>query len=248
MYFGESAADRPVGARVIGQDPSVWYSQIVIDKGTSAGVRRDHPVVGPDGLVGRVTAAAGNSAVVTLLTDHTTNVSARINETGVGGVSQVELFGTNADVSPLVVASVGLLAGSVPGACFGFAAGLFLDLALVQTVGLSSLLLVAIGYAAGRLREVRDPQGALVPLAVGAAATLVATAGYLIMQFLLGADPPMSFVLVREILATVLLNTIIAGLVHAIVRRWLLPALPEDPRRRRRRAYTTGGLSPLSRA
>jgi len=24
--------------------------------------------------------------------------------------------------------------------------------------------------------------------------------------------------------------------------------LPEDPRRRRRRAYTTGGLSPLSRA
>jgi hypothetical protein len=25
------------------------------------------------------------------------------------------------------------------------------------------------------------------------------------------------------------------------------PFLPDDPRRRRRRAYTTGGLSPLSR-
>jgi hypothetical protein len=36
--------------------------------------------------------------------------------------------------------------------------------------------------------------------------------------------------------------------VYAVVRRVLLPALPEDPRRRRRRAYTTGGLSPLSRA
>jgi hypothetical protein len=36
--------------------------------------------------------------------------------------------------------------------------------------------------------------------------------------------------------------------VHVIVRLWLTPALPEDPRRRRRRAYTTGGLSPLSRA
>ena len=36
--------------------------------------------------------------------------------------------------------------------------------------------------------------------------------------------------------------------LYAGVRRWLLPALPEDPRRRRRRAYTTGGLSPLSRA
>ena len=76
------AGDRPVGARVIGQDPSVWYSQVVIDKGANAGVRRDRPVVGPDGLVGRVTAAAGNASVVTLLTDHTTNVSARINESG----------------------------------------------------------------------------------------------------------------------------------------------------------------------
>jgi rod shape-determining protein MreC len=93
LQLGQEAgisSDRPVGARVIGQDPSVWYSQIVIDKGTGAGVRSDRPVVGPDGLVGRVTAAAGNSAVVTLLTDHTTNVSARINETGVGGVVQVE--------------------------------------------------------------------------------------------------------------------------------------------------------------
>jgi hypothetical protein len=35
--------------------------------------------------------------------------------------------------------------------------------------------------------------------------------------------------------------------VHAVMRRALLPFLPEDPRRRRRRAYTTGGLSPLSR-
>jgi hypothetical protein len=28
----------------------------------------------------------------------------------------------------------------------------------------------------------------------------------------------------------------------------LTPLLPDDPRRRRRRAYTTGGLSPISRA
>ena len=36
--------------------------------------------------------------------------------------------------------------------------------------------------------------------------------------------------------------------VHAVTRRVLLPFLPDDPRRRRRRAYTTGGLSPLSRS
>jgi rod shape-determining protein MreD len=166
----------------------------------------------------------------------------------VSAITQIELFGTNADVVPLVIAAVGLLAGSVSGACFGFFVGLFLDLALVQTVGLSSLVYVGVGYGAGRFREMRDPQGALVPLAVGAAATALATIGYSLMQFLLGVDAPVSFLLARDILATVLLNAIIATPVYAAVRRILLPALPEDPRRRRRRAYTTGGLSPLSRA
>ena len=166
----------------------------------------------------------------------------------VSAVTQIELFGTNADLVPLVIAAVGLLAGSVSGACFGFFVGLFLDLALVQTVGLSSLVYVGVGYGAGRLREVRDPQSALVPLAVGATATAAATIGYSIMQFLLGVDAPVSFLLARDLLATILLNAIIATPVYAAVRRLLLPALPEDPRRRRRRAYTTGGLSPLSRA
>jgi len=166
----------------------------------------------------------------------------------IAAVSQIELFGTNADLSPLVIAAVGLMVGSLPGAVFGFCVGLFIDLALVQTLGLSSLVYVAIGYWAGRLLELRDPQGALVPFAVGAGATAVATIGYSVMEFLLGVDAPVSFLLVREILATILLNALISGVVYAIVRRWLLPALPEDPRRRRRRAYTTGGLSPLSRA
>ena len=166
----------------------------------------------------------------------------------IAAVSQIELFGTNADLSPLVIASVGLMVGSLPGAVFGFCVGLFIDLALVQTLGLSSLVYVAIGYWAGRLLELRDPQGALVPFAVGAAATAVATIGYSVMEFLLGVDAPVSFLLVREILATILLNALISGVVYAIVRRWLMPALPEDPRRRRLRAYTTGGLSPLSRA
>ena len=166
----------------------------------------------------------------------------------VSAITQIQLFGTNADLVPLVIAAVGLLAGSVSGACFGFFVGLFLDLALVQTVGLSSLVYVGVGYGAGRFREMRDPQGALVPLAVGAAATALATIGYSLMQFLLGVDAPVSFLLARDILATVLLNAIIATPVYAGVRRILLPALPEDPRRRRRRAYTTGGLSPLSRA
>jgi hypothetical protein len=46
----------------------------------------------------------------------------------------------------------------------------------------------------------------------------------------------------------VVVDTIVALPVYAIVRRCLIGGLPDDPRRRRRRAYTTGGLSPLSRS
>jgi rod shape-determining protein MreD len=166
----------------------------------------------------------------------------------ISAVSQVTLLGVTADLSPLVVASVGLLCGSVVGAIAGFAIGLFVDTALLQTLGVSSLVLLCVGYWAGRLRELRDPAHGLTPLAVGAAATAVATVGFSLVQFLLGVDAPVSLVLLRDILVTILVNAVLAMPVYALVRRVLLRVLPEDPRRRRRRAYVTGGLSPISRA
>lgn len=166
----------------------------------------------------------------------------------VAAVSQIEIFGVPADISPLLVAAVGLLLGSVAGAGFGFAVGLLLDTALLQTLGVSSLLLLTVGYGAGRLRELRDPAHGLIPMAVGAAAATLATFGFAVLQFLLGNDVPMSLLLLRDILLGIVLGTLLALPVHAVVRRVLEPFLPDDPRRRRRRAYTTGGLSPLSRA
>jgi len=162
-------------------------------------------------------------------------------------VSQITIFGVPADLTPLLVAFAGLLAGSVSGAVFGFALGLFVDISLFQTLGVSSLVLTAVGYSAGRVRELRDPAHGLAPVAVGAAATAVALVLFALLQFLLGVQAPVSLLLVREILMTILLNTLLALPVYALMRRVLLPFLPDDPRRRRRRAYTTGGLSPISR-
>jgi rod shape-determining protein MreD len=162
-------------------------------------------------------------------------------------VSQLPIAGANADLSPLLVMAVGLLCGSLAGGCFGFGVGLFFDIVALQTLGVSSLVLLGVGYGAGRLREARDPEGTLVPLAVGAAATLAFAFGFALMQFLLGADAPVSWALLRQTLATLVVNTLIAVPVYAVVRRALHASLPDDPRRRRRRAYTTGGLSPLSR-
>lgn len=160
-------------------------------------------------------------------------------------VSQISIFGVTADLGPLVVMSVGLLAGSMPGAIMGFGTGLLVDLVLFQTLGVTSLLYIAIGYWSGRVRELLDPAHGLVPLGMGAGATAVAGFGMALIQFLLGVDAPVSALLLQQIFVTILVNTLIALPVYALVRRILRSALPDDPRRRRRRAYTTGGLSPL---
>lgn len=163
-------------------------------------------------------------------------------------ISQIAVFGVPADLAPLMVAFVGLLGGSLTGASFGFAVGLLIDVALLQTLGITSLVLTGVGYSAGRLRELRDPAHGLVPVAVGAAATAIAAVAVALIQFLLGVEAPVSLLLLRQVLLAVVLNTLIALPLYALVRRMLDPCLPEDPRRRRRRAYTTGGLSPISRA
>ena len=165
----------------------------------------------------------------------------------IAAVSQITLFGAHADLVPLVVAMCGLLLGSLPGAVIGFACGFFVDCALVQTMGLSSLIYLAAGYAAGRLREIRDPQAAVVPAVVGGAATATVTVGYSTMLFLLGTPVAVTGLFVGQIIVTILVNTLISLPVYAGVRRWLVPVMPDDPRRRRRRASTTR-LSPLSRA
>jgi hypothetical protein len=88
----------------------------------------------------------------------------------------------------------------------------------------------------------RDPQATLLPLAAGALGTFVALTVFSLLQFLLGVEAPVSFELVRQIISTVLINTLIALPIHAAVRR-ALGSTVDDRRRRRRRARP--GLSPL---
>jgi len=80
----------PVAAHVIGQDPNLWFTQVTIDRGTSSGVHENQAVVNGEGLVGKVTSATSGSAIVTLATDHTTQIGATVSESGVKGIVQVE--------------------------------------------------------------------------------------------------------------------------------------------------------------
>jgi len=72
-----------VGAHVIGQDPTLWYEQIEIDKGSDDGVAKDDPVTGDGALVGKVSFVDPTVSEVTLITDHTFGVAAEIQD-GVG--------------------------------------------------------------------------------------------------------------------------------------------------------------------
>ncbi|MDA8068032.1 MAG: rod shape-determining protein MreD [Actinomycetota bacterium] len=161
-------------------------------------------------------------------------------------VSEVPLFGVTADVTSLTVMSIGLLAGSMAGAISGFAIGLLVDIVMFQTVGVTALLFIAVGYWSGRLRELRDPSHGLVPLALGALATAFTGIGMAVIQFLLGVKAPVSLLLVQQIVLQVLVNCLIALPVYELVRRFLYRALPREPRARGRRAGSAA-LSPLQR-
>jgi rod shape-determining protein MreC len=76
----------PVPARVIARSPTVWYATITIDKGSDQGVRVNQPVTTGSGLVGKVSDVAPDASRVTLLTDHTSGVSAQVVPDGANGV------------------------------------------------------------------------------------------------------------------------------------------------------------------
>jgi rod shape-determining protein MreC len=80
----------PVAARVIGEDPNLWYDQVSIDKGSSSGIRTNQAVVTGQGLIGKVTFVWAGGAVVTLITNHNTEVGATVMETGVKGLVGVD--------------------------------------------------------------------------------------------------------------------------------------------------------------
>ena len=131
-------------------------------------------------------------------------------------VSQITIFGVPVDLSPLIVASVGFLAGSVPGAVLR----LLLRAVHRHRADADARRQLAgahrVGYGAGRIRELRDPAHGLAPVAVGAAATAIAALGFTLLQFLLGVEAPVSLLLVRQILMTIVLNTLLALPVYAL--------------------------------
>jgi rod shape-determining protein MreD len=153
----------------------------------------------------------------------------------ISGFSQMRILGGYIDLIPLVVAAVAIYAGSIPGAIVGFCTGLLVDLALGQNLGATSLVLTALGYGVGRYRDLRDPAHGLLPIPVGAAATLGYVVAVAAVSFMLEIGASVSPLVLREAIITVLLNVAVALPFFALVRRVLRPVLAVDPLQRMRR-------------
>jgi rod shape-determining protein MreC len=85
----------PVTATVVGKSPNLWYATVDIDKGTGAGVRVNDPVINGEGLIGKVSAVASDGAVVSLITDSTVGVSARVGSSSATGIIQPKVGNPN---------------------------------------------------------------------------------------------------------------------------------------------------------
>jgi rod shape-determining protein MreC len=72
------SSHRLVGASVITRDPTLWYQTIEIDKGSDDGVRLHDPVVGDGALVGEISFVGPTYSFVSLITDHSVSVTARV--------------------------------------------------------------------------------------------------------------------------------------------------------------------------
>lgn len=69
-------------AQIIGRDPSAWFDTIIINRGSSDGVRLNMPVITKGGLVGRVSAVSFLTAQVYLITKEKVSEGGVIGELG----------------------------------------------------------------------------------------------------------------------------------------------------------------------
>ncbi len=146
--------------------------------------------------------------------------------------SRISFLGATPDFITVVVVCLGLLGGGVIGAVCGFAAGLLADSALLQTLGVTSLTLLAAGYLAGRYREGWEITSPLVPPLLAGGLTLLAASAFALIQVMLGVDAPVSVLVVREVIVKAVLSFLLMFPVFPLVRRIVRPALVDDSSRR----------------
>jgi rod shape-determining protein MreD len=147
----------------------------------------------------------------------------------VAAILQVTLL-TNLDVNHgapdlvlVTLVSVALLRGTIFGAIAGFGAGLVVDTATLQTLGVSSLLLTIAGYWIGRYGETTGRDRTHAPFVSVGVVTILYSIGALVLHYMLG-DPASAYrVLIQALPFQLLFNLLLTLPVYAVTRRIFRP-------------------------
>lgn len=133
-------------------------------------------------------------------------------------VSSLVIGGGAPDLLLVVVVVLGLLRGSIPGAIFGFAGGVVVDLVTLGTLGVTSLVLTLAGFWAGRYAETTGRDRRLAPvLAVGTITVLAAAFGFA-LYYLLDEEVVAQHAMVTALAPAFVLNIMLALPVNALMR------------------------------
>ena len=81
-------------ARIVGSSTDAWSRTVTIDKGSLDGLAINMPVTDSSGVIGQIIEVAPNSAVVRLITDEASGVSAMVQSTRAQGILQGQPDGT----------------------------------------------------------------------------------------------------------------------------------------------------------
>ena len=82
----KSVQEPTVSATVIGEDFTSWFRTLVINRGSSDGIREGMAVVSADGVVGQTVKVSPSTSRVLLLTDHASGIAATIQRSRARGV------------------------------------------------------------------------------------------------------------------------------------------------------------------
>jgi rod shape-determining protein MreD len=139
-------------------------------------------------------------------------------------LSSIDLAGAVPDLLLVTLLSVALLRGALFGAVAGFAAGLVLDTAQLQTLGVTSLLYTVGAYWIGRYGETTGRDRGHAPFLSVGVVTLLYAVGALLLHYLLGQGGSARAVIVDALLPSLFFNLLLTAPVYALVRRVLRPA------------------------
>lgn len=90
LDFKINLGGQAVAAEVVGKDPSPWYRTVIINKGSSDGLRKGLPVSVPEGVAGQVTDVSAQYAKVMLIIDRNSAVDAFVQRTRARGIIKGE--------------------------------------------------------------------------------------------------------------------------------------------------------------